>query len=463
MSGINQGLNAQITVRKAAVAGQFYPSDAVELRKEVLKYIGNNKPVSEYPRLMINPHAGFVFSGPVTGKGYASIDKKTKLVFIIGPSHHVWFKGISVPQITHYQTPLGMVGLDLDVLAKLNRNPIVCHIKGADEPEHCLEVQLPFLQVQLNDFKIVPIITGEVSPVQVAELIMPFLDENTIAIASSDLSHYHDNQKARQIDDSTIQTIISGNADGFIDGCGKTPIRVIMHLAEKMHLKPVKLDARTSYETAPQYGSEARVVGYASIIYTSGSHNVISKEKPAGFTAEQKSYLLNLARKSLNAAVQEIPIGDIHDVPELLKEQRGCFVTLTSKGDLRGCIGYIEPIKPLYQAIIDNAVNAALSDPRFSPVTKGELAEINMEVSVLTKPEPLLFSDPDDLLKKLIPGVHGVILRMGSHQSTFLPQVWEQLPDKKQFLERLSMKAGIPRDGWKTANVRVYTAEHFSE
>ena len=147
----------------------------------------------------------------------------------------------------------------------------------------------------------------------------------------------------------------------------------------------------------------------------------------------------------------------------MTKENRGCFVTLTENGALRGCIGYIEPIKPLYQAVMENARNAALSDPRFSPVTPAELAGIRVEVSVLTRPAPLEYDGPQDLLNKLVPHVDGVILQSGPYQSTFLPQVWDQLPEKTAFLEALSLKGGMPRDGWKNANVKRYRAEHFSE
>jgi AmmeMemoRadiSam system protein B/AmmeMemoRadiSam system protein A len=463
MSSNNQNVSAEMIVRKAAVAGQFYPAGANELRKEVLSYITENIPSLKSPRLMISPHAGFVFSGPVAGKGFATVNKETRRVFLIGPSHHAWFRGVSIPEVTHYQTPLGVVELDLDVIEKLRKNSFVCAAKGAHEQEHCLEVQLPFLQVQLKDFKIIPILTGEIDPAQVAELLYPFLDETTLVIASSDLSHYYPNKKARQIDDNTVQNILSGKIDGEIDGCGRTPIRVIMHLARKMMLKPHLLDARTSYETAPQYGSDSRVVGYASIIYSDKSGSEHLSSEISVLKAEHKSYLLRLARNSLNAAVQKKAVTDTAEMPEVLKDNRGCFVTLTSKGDLRGCIGYIEPIKPLYLAVMENAENAALKDPRFPPVTVNELSGIKVEVSVLTKPQPLEFSTPDELLKKLVPGVHGVILRKGFYQSTYLPQVWEQLPDKLKFLEQLSLKAGMPRDGWKTSEVRVYTAEHFSE
>jgi len=187
-------------------------------------------------------------------------------------------------------------------------------------------------------------------------------------------------------------------------------------------------------------------------------------EKPAdGLSPDVKSFLLKLARQNLEAAVQGLPPVAPKDPPTVTKENRGCFVTLTERGQLRGCIGYIEGIKPLYEAVMDNAKNAALEDPRFPEVKPAELAAIVVEVSVLSAPVPLAHTGPQDLLDKLVPGEDGIILSKGYRQSTFLPQVWEQLPDKVDFLEHLSVKGGMPADGWKTADVKRYRAVHFHE
>jgi AmmeMemoRadiSam system protein A len=190
-------------------------------------------------------------------------------------------------------------------------------------------------------------------------------------------------------------------------------------------------------------------------------NNTSPKEE---YSDSVKQFLLKLARANLEASVKNLPpVYPKNEIPEIVKEKRGCFVTLTKKGQLRGCIGYIEGIKPLYEAVIDNAKNAALSDPRFSPVTPDELSQIKIEISILTKPEPIYFKDPQDLLNKIVPFKDGIILTKDFYQSTFLPQVWEQLPDKIQFLEHLSLKAGMHKDGWKTSNVKRYYAIHFEE
>ncbi len=475
MNGLPFGVSAQDAVRKAAVAGTFYEKNPALLRSVILRYLSDGKPLAEPVRMLICPHAGYIFSGPVAGKGYATVDNNAKRVIIIGPSHYEAFSGIAVPRYDYYETPLGKVKIDREMVDKLRRQPGVISADGFDEPEHCLEVQLPFLQVQLSSFTLVPILVGKVNTAQVADMLLPLVDANTIVIASSDLSHYQPQKSARATDDSTITAILAGNENGPIEACGETPIRIVMHLAKKLKLKPVKIDARTSFDTAPQQCPESKVVGYVSIAYVSGGaaataappHASQSETAPAGapgdLTAETKKLLLLLARQSLEASVRGKPFDAPKNIPANVKENSGCFVTLTIDGTLRGCIGYIEPIKPLYQAVIENAANAALSDPRFPKVTPDELKKIRIEISVLTRPAPLSYRDGDDLLNKLVPGRDGVILRKGGHQSTYLPQVWEQLPDKVLFLEQLSLKGGMPPDGWRTAEVKTYRALHFQE
>ncbi len=161
----------------------------------------------------------------------------------------------------------------------------------------------------------------------------------------------------------------------------------------------------------------------------------------------------------------EVPRVDIASVPPRLVERKGCFVTLTKKGELRGCIGHIVPVRPLYIAVMENAVNAAVNDPRFPEVRKNELDQIEVEVSVLTIPQRLEFTSPEDLLAKLRPKVDGVVLRVGQKQSTYLPQVWEQLPEKVDFLKNLSKKAGLAEDAWRQKDVVIetYQDEAFKE
>lgn len=185
--------------------------------------------------------------------------------------------------------------------------------------------------------------------------------------------------------------------------------------------------------------------------------------KPSpGLSAGHRSLLLKLARESIRSYLEGKPAPRF-SIPESLAVKQGAFVTLKIDGGLRGCIGHILPIEPLFKSVIDNAVNAAFHDPRFPPLSKDELKQVNIEVSVLSVPKSLPFKSPDDLLKKLRPKIDGVILKKGHAASTFLPQVWEDLPDKTDFLEHLSRKACLPKDAWKESEFQVYQAEHFSE
>lgn len=184
------------------------------------------------------------------------------------------------------------------------------------------------------------------------------------------------------------------------------------------------------------------------------------------YPSEARHTLLRLARASLEQAVRE---GKHYtppaDTPANLLEKKGSFVTLTEEGQLRGCIGNIYPEMPLALAVTTNAYRAALNDPRFSPVTSEELARIEIEVSVLSVPAPLAFGSPTDLLQKLRPNVDGVVLKIGSHRSTFLPQVWEKLPDPGEFLDHLTAKAGLPARAWRgtETEIHIYQVEAFME
>ncbi|MCL2688752.1 MAG: AmmeMemoRadiSam system protein B [Chitinispirillia bacterium] len=263
-----------MSIRKAAVEGRFYPSSPAQLREDIEGYLsaarslqGANANTFPAVNVLIAPHAGYVFSGAVAARGYACVSKNIKTVIIIGPSHYQRFNGLYISDVDYFETPLGKVKLNKDIVSQLKSNPVCRDIFGVDEKEHCLEVQLPFLQVLLNEFTIVPVLTGVVDPAAAAGMLLPFMGDTVLVIASSDLSHFFNQDKARRVDDESISTITAGDVDGPIDGCGEDAIRVVMNLAERMGLSPQLLDARTSYETAPRYGDPDRVVGYASIIY----------------------------------------------------------------------------------------------------------------------------------------------------------------------------------------------------
>ncbi|MFA4830676.1 MAG: AmmeMemoRadiSam system protein A [Patescibacteria group bacterium] len=181
-----------------------------------------------------------------------------------------------------------------------------------------------------------------------------------------------------------------------------------------------------------------------------------------------QEYLLILARRTLESYFQtgaKLAVSESELPDAELKEERGAFVTLRKHGQLRGCIGHIEPIQAVYLDVIDNALAAAFDDPRFPRLTHQELAEVEIEVSVLTKPEKLEYASAEDLLNKLRPLQDGVILKKGFNSATYLPQVWEDLRDKQEFLSSLCMKADLPPDEWRSGKLEIltYQAEVFGE
>ena len=185
------------------------------------------------------------------------------------------------------------------------------------------------------------------------------------------------------------------------------------------------------------------------------------------YTAVERRFLLELARQTVREVVAtgKLPAVATDTLASKFTTKKGCFVTLTERGALRGCIGHIVAQEPLVQAVVDNARNAALRDPRFPPVAAEEVARLEIEISVLTEPLPLFFSSPADLLRKLQPGKDGVVLQIGGRGATYLPQVWEQIPDKVEFLNSLAEKAGCDASAWRGSGVTVsiYHVESFKE
>lgn len=254
-------------IRKPAVAGQFYKASPLELKAEVHQYLDAVPKSPLCAQMLLVPHAGYIFSGPVAAHAYASINRSVKTVIIIGPSHYAHFDGVSIAGVDAWETPLGQIRLDSRVVAGLRKSALVHSAAAVGDSEHSIEVQLPFIQTVLPQASIVPILAGHADPAAVANLILPFLDDTTLVIASSDFSHYHSDQEARRLDQKSLATIMAQNSDGELDACGALPIQIVMHLAHSLHLSPVLLDARNSCQTAPQLCDASRVVGYAAFAW----------------------------------------------------------------------------------------------------------------------------------------------------------------------------------------------------
>ncbi|MBN1852205.1 MAG: AmmeMemoRadiSam system protein B [Pirellulales bacterium] len=478
------------SVHEPAAAGLFYPKRKQDLKGVVDKLLAEAKVESiENLRALVCPHAGYEFSGPTAAIGYKQlVSRHFSTVILLGPSHYAAFSGAFVSTADAYQTPLGMIPVSPKAAEMAKVEPFSDHPRcrvvrpgwshlsplatvpaGKETPEtweHSLEVQLPMLQCVLPNANIVPVIFGQVDPKKVAESIIPFLDDQTLIVVSTDLSHFHPYEEAKTLDTRTVQTICDLRAEQLSgeDACGYAPVCALIDIARRKGWKAQLLDYRNSGDTS---GDRTRVVGYAAIAWMDSGKETSSPEPAAAhFTPEERRFLLELARKSATAAVLGNEISKNEpEVPARFLAHCGCFVTLTNNGDLRGCIGSIFPKESLYKAVIRGAKSAATEDPRFPPVRKDELGRIRIEVSVLTAPKPFVFSSPEDLLSKLRPGVDGVLLEVEGRKATFLPQVWKQLPDKERFLNKLALKAGLPADAWKwpSAAVMTYQVEAFQE
>jgi len=443
-------------VKEPSVAGTFYPSDKKELREMIEGFLSMAEKSQRDGRLiaMISPHAGYRFSGQVAAYGYKEIkDSGIKKVILIGPSHHVGFKGASVYTKGSFRTPLGDVKIDGKLAAGLlSEAADIRFYPEAYKEEHSLEVQLPFLQEVLKDFMIVPILVGLPTKQTFDHLISglaEILDDKTLIIASSDLSHYHDYAKAKEMDGKIISAIerlsVMDAAQLFQNGeaemCGSFPVIIAMEAAKRYGATyGVLFKAANSGDVI---GEKDRVVGYASLgIFRSP------------FTEEEKKELLTLARNSILEQVRNGKAPEVELKNRKLRADGAVFVTIKEKGSLRGCIGHVQAIMPLYQSVMKNAVAACSGDPRFAPMNKEDLKDMEIEVSILS---PLT---PVKDVKDIRVGRHGLVIRKGMQSGLLLPQVPIEFGwDRETFLEQLCAKAGLPEGSWKDADLYSFTAE----
>ncbi|MDA1132669.1 MAG: AmmeMemoRadiSam system protein B [Proteobacteria bacterium] len=448
-------------VRQPFVAGTFYPADADALREAVAGYVAggaNASPDAPVPKAIIAPHAGFVYSGPVAGSAYARLAPgrgRISRVVLAGPSHRVWFRGIAVPTVAAFETPLGRVPLDLAAIRRLCAHSFVAARDDAHAAEHSLEVHLPFLQQVLGDFALVPMVVGDAAPDEVAAALEAVWGgPETAIVISSDLSHYHPYDSARTLDEATAAAIASLDMDGIAEqgACGRRPIRGLLQVARRRGLRAATIDLRNSGDTA---GPRDRVVGYGSFVF---------EEPRAALGDETRGFLLAAARDAIAAGADGEPGGWTGDAPAEVRRPGASFVTLTAAGKLRGCIGSLAPRGPLIDDVTRNAWRSAYRDPRFPPVPADEVAGLHIGISVLGTPEEMSAQSEAEVISALRPGVDGVILRDQGRQGTFLPQVWETLPDPATFLGRLKGKAGLPQDYWSpTIRLWRYETESFAE
>lgn len=464
----------------------WYPNDPNELRRQIEGFFqkADVKEVNDVIAL-INPHAGYAYSGQTAAMGIKSAKAKYSRIIVIGPTHQVAMPDVlSVPRLTDCRTAMGEIPLDTEFINKLLQNPIFQDIPQAYQSEHSVLIQLPLLQYRFGDFKLVPIVAGQCSPATIqkaAAILKSMVDANTLVVASSDFTHYGPNydyipftknipDELKKLDSGAYDYISKLDSAGFRQYCDKTgaticgrvPIAIVLSMLPA-GTKPELLKYTTSGALTGDYTNS---VSYLSVAFHGQWQKQTAVETPkadAAMTSDDHKNLLLLVRRTIEFYLRNnrVPTPEEVNVPisEAMKVKRAAFVTLKKNGDLRGCIGEIFPTQALYKSVIVNAVNAAVNDWRFMPVTLDELKAIKIEISALTVPQSI------DSYNQIRLGTDGIVLRKEGHVALFLPQVAiEQKWTLAETLTQLSLKAGLPADGWKKdATFEVFQAEVFGE
>jgi AmmeMemoRadiSam system protein B/AmmeMemoRadiSam system protein A len=476
-------------LRHPAVANQFYPGSPELLQEEVQRCLARKQSVPNGGRVraLIVPHAGYQYSGPTAGKAYALLAgaRHIRRVLVIAPSHHVAFQGACVGDYDGYSTPLGEISVDTVACKELLQcSSMVSVRREAQEPEHALEVQLPFIQEVLPEATLIPLVCGDLDQERIRELsaclAKLFWREDTLWVISTDFTHFGHAfgyvpferdipRNLAELDQGAIDTILNLDLAAFWDYlaqtgatiCGRLPIALLLGtLANRKQECLVELVDYTSSGKLTQDYSHC--VSYASIaVRDRADGHPVDLDACEALAENDKINLLKLAREAIRTHLDGNRLPEPE--PELgspaLQAEWATFVTLHLNGNLRGCIGSLDATEPLVQNVLNNARNAAFRDPRFPRLTPEELDETIIEISVLTPPRPIKSLD------EVVLGKHGIILEKDFYRSVFLPQVApEQGWDLETTLNHLALKAGLEVNGWRRgASFAVFEAIVFSE
>jgi len=422
-------------VRNPIVAGQFYPASPPQLKAMIAQFI-DKKAVKEEVIGLVSPHAGYVYSGPVAGAVISKIKFKDTFI-IIGPNHAGYGKPFSIMTEGTWETSLGEVEIDSELgMQILATSSYLTEDSAAHLYEHSIEVQLPFLQYFKPDIKIVPIMLSHGTAAiykeigkEIAKAIKD-LNKDVIIIASSDMTHYEPHESAKRKDSKAIEAILDLNEDELlkridelnISMCGYAPTVSLISAAKELGAEKAELVRyQTSGDTSGDYSS---VVGYAGII-------IMKKEMHP---------LVKLAKETVDTYIKEGKITHPKKLAPEMKQRTGVFVSIHKLGELRGCIGTIEPVKKnVAEEVIANATSSATRDPRFPSITPDELADLDYSVDVLTKPEPVESED------QLDPKRYGVIVEAGMRRGLLLPDL-EGVDTADYQIDICRQKGGIAPD-----------------
>lgn len=495
MGVLAPGLFAE-EVKLPNVAGAFYPAGATELSQTIDTFLAKANPEPQKGDIfgLIVPHAGYGYSGQVAAYSYKLIKAKPyKTVVVIGTSHYYPFQGVSVYPEGSFRTPLGDLEIDKEFTQNLlgedneiffdDRAFEIKNSSGNAPGEHSVEVQLPFLQKVLTNFKIVPIVMGD-CPLSICQKLAGLLKKaigdrrDVLLVISTDMYHGYDYKEAESVDSSTLAYLKNMDAEGLYYGlrdgklqlCGGFGAVTALILSKELGHDQLKvLNYTNSANVTGKKIAGVWTVGYSSCAIDQetprhiGAAEVTLSAEGANnmLTKEQRKKLLNIARNSIKYHLENGKKLQIAETDPVLLEKMGAFVTLHEKGELRGCIGNMVGNQPLYLTIRDMAVEAAVGDPRFQPVTLSDLKDIEIEISALSPLKKI------DSAQEIEMGVHGVLVRRGFQSGVFLPQVATETDwSKEEFLSNLcAHKAGLSADAWKdkATEIYIFTAEVFSE
>lgn len=453
--------SANASVRAPEVAGRFYPDSHNACVDLLERCLAGARPTGGVdPKVLVAPHAGWVFSGPIAGTAYAALrvraDRITRVV-LLGPAHRVAFKGIATTGTDAWATPLGTLAVDRAAQQTALSVPGVAVADAAFAEEHSLEVHAPFVQRVLPRAAIVPLLVGDAPPALVSEVVARLWGgPETLILVSSDLSHFHDRETARRLDAETagwIETLQPDRLDGQ-GACGHRVLSGVLDQARRRELRATTFDLRNSADTR---GGPERVVGYGAF--------ALEYAHAARLPDTDRRQLIEAARYGVKFGIQHgraPKVGLGSGLSPTLTTRRACFVTLNLDGRLRGCIGSMVAHRPLLPDVIDNAWKAAFGDRRFAPLTPAELDRISVSVSILSTPTAMTFADEPDLIRQVRPDIDGLVMQDGDRRGIFLPSVWSGLPKAETFVTQLKRKAGLPADHWSdTLRVFRYTTESF--
>ncbi len=469
------------------LAGKWYPDNEQEVSDEIDEYLSK---VSDEPLqgvcAVILPHAGYRWSGPTAAYALHQLRGQSfKRVIVIGPSHRVPMENVaSLPDFTHYATPLGQVPLDRKFIAELRKHSPFRNIPRAHEGEHSVQIELPLLQRVLGGFQLVPIVVGDLerpTMQKMGRVLGGLIDPETLVVASSDFTHYGANfgyvpfkedvpDRLKALDGGAIEQVCNKDLDGLFDYLGTTGATICGRCSIGVLLSMLPDDAvvhKLHYDTSGKMlGDFSSSVSYCAFAVTGRwpkAAPVTIVAEPAALAAADQTRLLSLARATLTYALAKKKMPTTEQLgmtpTPAMKQVFGAFVTLHKDGKLRGCIGEIIPLRPAYKAVMAQAVNAGLKDRRFPPVRPSELEAIDFEISVLTPARRVPSAS------EIVIGTHGIVLKKAGHSAVFLPQVaTEQGWDLETTLMHLSQKAGLPGDAWREGvSFEVFEAIVFGE